>query len=152
MDDETYKIFLIRFDVSEDCFIAYEEGEEIHRDMSLKNLKSWLDDYSKKGFKRIEIYKINSANEITIATITSFNSQQKEIWVISQNKTRSKECLRWSQDLYIKSDKNKKILDELVKLYREQERLEKKIEDTKNSLEEMTYKEMCRITGEKEID
>ena len=152
MEQETYKKFMIDFDVRKDCFIAYEEGKEIHQDTSLKNLKLWIDDYCKKEFKRIEVYELTRENEITVGTITSFNSQGKEIWVTSSDKNRQKHCLNYSCDLYLKTPENKKILEEIVKLKHEQERLEKKIEKTENSLSPITYKEMCKITGEKEVD
>ena len=152
MEQETYKKFMVQFDAGEDCFIAYEEGEEIHRDISLKNLKLWIDDYCKKKFKRTEVYELTSDNEITIGTITSFNSQKKEVWVTSSDKSRQKHCLSYSCRVYLKTQENKKILEELIKLKHEQERLEEKIEKTETSLSSITYKEMCKLTGEKEID
>ena len=150
MEPETYKKFMIEFDEKKDCFMAFEEGEEIHRDISLRNLKLWIDDYCKKEFKRTEIYELTSDNEITIGTITSFNSQEKEVWVISSDKNRQKYCLRYSCNLYLKTPENKKILEELVKLKHDEERLEKKIKKTEDSLSSVTYKEMCKLTGEKE--
>jgi len=152
MEQETYKKFMINFDRGKDCFVAFEEGEEVHRDISLRNLKLWIDDYCKKEFKRTEVYELTSNNEITIGTITSFNSQEKEIWVTSSDKNRQKHSLRYSCNLYLKTPENKRVLEEIVKLKWEQERLEKKIEKTENSLSSITYKEMCKITGEKAID
>ena len=149
---DKYKSFQIRFEEREDKFVAYDkDGEEVRADQSLRNLKTWLDDSLKKEFKCIPIY-LYSDEKIRTGTITSFNSQNKEAWLVRDDKSREKLDWRWEHNVYAQTKENLKVLEKLVEIHKQMHKLETEEEKTKEFLSSISYKDMCKITGEVEVD
>jgi hypothetical protein len=149
-----YKGCEIEFDEPHDCFVAYKNGERFAENSSFAKLKEQIDMLTKKVFQRLPIYFNNTAYTITEGEISSFNSIQKEVWVIyGKDKQRGKKSLRYDSDhLVHKTKDNLIILQEIQKITLEVERLEKKKERLLATLVIYTYDELCKITGQTKIE
>jgi len=152
--DKVYKGFDIQFEEDKDCFVAYKDGERFGKHQSLQQLKLLLNKATKKSFQRLPIYFNSSEFEIEEGAITSFNSLEKEVWVIyGKGKAREKINLSWdSEKLVLKTPANLTILQESSKVAHQIERLEKQKEKLNEKLDTYNYEKICKITGENPIE
>uniref|UniRef100_A0A6H1ZWG4 Uncharacterized protein n=3 Tax=viral metagenome TaxID=1070528 RepID=A0A6H1ZWG4_9ZZZZ len=149
-----YKGYSIEFDEKGDCFVAYKNGEQFAINISMAKLKEQIDMLTKKAFQRLPIYYNYSPEKIQEGEITSFNSVEKGVWIsYGKEKQREKKGLRWDgNNLIHKTKENLAILQEIQKIVLEKERLEKKEEKLTEKLTYYTYSELCKISGQTELD
>ena len=152
--ERKYKGCSISFDESKDCFLAYRTGEEFSRNISLAQLKKQIDMLLKKKFERLSIYYLKYEDTIEKGEITSFNSIQKEVWVsFGRNKTREKVNMRWANEMLLKPTKeNIEKANRIKEMKKEIDCLQKETEKIVETLEKYTYSELCKISGQTEID
>ncbi len=118
--------------IYKDIQINYNEEYEIwecdianahFQKQTLKECKKRIDDFFKKEFKRIKIFRI-CFEGFKKGEITSLieNERYADCWIIDENKNRSKEKF---ECLYFDNEYNNKLLEE----YNKQKEIIKKEED-----------------------
>lgn len=151
--EQEYHGQTIQFDEGSERWFIYHEGKQ-QSNASIKIIKNFIDRLNKKAFDRIPIYveqerSYYSRNEIVQgyeeATITSIGIDGTVFIVRNGQKSASH---GWGG--YLKSEKNKKLIDEIIQIRGQIIKLKIEEEKKEKSLEKVDTEKLRRqVLGEK---
>src|SRR5258708_4820083 len=143
--------FKIKFDQSEEEWIAKISDSEWVRDKSLKKLKEYLDKLNKKEFKRIPIFvHVNRYSRgdkyeprYGQATITSVSPNGNAYYVEKGSKHAQKEGLRYCY-LYEDTAENRTIIEEYEALSKQNFEIEQKMKAASDKIKNIDGNELFK--------